>query len=134
MLNHSYKQHKDFFMLGMDFNENGFRGLLGDYIQSSAKKGIDFTVNIHQETGAKEQLVYLKAFPAILKQIPELVYGYFNQFSAVIACEYERDKQFIYTLTVTSWEEFIDQFGRTQNDKADLIPVLKRAKKSYGLS
>ena len=121
-------------MLGMDFNENGFRGLLGDYIQSAAKNGIDFTINIRQETGAREQLVYLKELPAILKQIPDLVYGYFNQFSAVIACEYERDKQSAYTLTVTSWEEFIDQFGRTQDDKSDLISVMNRAKKAYGLS
>ena len=133
MLKHSYKQHKDFFMLGMDFNENGYRGVLGDYIQSTAKKGITFAVNTRQETGAKEQLVYLKEFPAILNQIPELVCGYFNQFSAVIVCEHEREKKAVYTLIVTSWEDFIDQFGRTQNEKSDLISLMNRTKTTYGL-
>ncbi len=127
-----FKQHKDFFLLGMDFNENGFQGLLGDFIQQAAHNSLEFATNVRPDTKTRGQLVYLKDLPALLKQVPDLIYGYFNQFGAVVACEFERDKQSTYSLLVTSWEEFIDQFGKTQSDKAELIKLMNKTKKTSG--
>ena len=129
MKKHTFKQQKDFFMLGMDFNENGFQGLLGDYLHDTANSGIDFTVKMHIDTGAREFLIYVKGLPAILKQIPEIVCGYFNQLNSVMVCEYERDRKYVYTLVVTSWEEFIEQFGKTIIDKSKLTSRMNKVKK-----
>jgi len=129
----TYRSQKDFFQLGVDYEQNGFEGLTGDFLRQTMLKNVEFVVKMTAKTREVDLLVYLRELPALFREMPELTVAFLETFESIDSVFYEKDCKNVFSVYVSSWDEFIDDVSRTATDKSRLTRKMNQTKKAYDL-